>query len=327
MRRRAFLGFLAGTGLTGVRVGRAQTSSQRRIGVLVGLHQTNTEAVRRLNAFREALTMKGWIEDKNIRFEYRYVPDPEFLLKAATELVDGGSELIVAWSTPEVIAAQRATKTIPIVFTAAADPLGSGIIQSMAKPGGNVTGATNFEPTMGTKWLGLLREIVPTTDRIAIITNTHNPAERGMRAAIEEAGRAEGVQITVIPAESVPELDSGFQGFAASANGGFIVVPSITTNALRTRIVEHAARFRVPGVYPFRFFAEEGGLISYGADSIHLAQQCALHVDRILRGERPAELPVHGPTKFDLVINLKTAAALGLSIPVSLLAVADEVIE
>jgi putative ABC transport system substrate-binding protein len=235
--------------------------------------------------------------------------------------------LIVAWSTPEVVAAMAATKTIPIVFFTAADPLRSGIIQSMARPGGNVTGATNFEPAVGSKWVELLHELAPTTTRVAVLTNTENPAEQGMDAAVKDAAAKKGLAAVTLAAQKPDNLKSAIEDFGQAPGGGLIIIPGISSSRAMKLIIDLAAWLHLPAVYPYRFFAETGGLVSYGDDGLELAQRAASHVDQILRGTKPSDIPVEAPTKFELVLNLKAAKQLGLVVPQTLLMVADKVIE
>jgi ABC-type uncharacterized transport system substrate-binding protein len=220
-----------------------------------------------------------------------------------------------------------ATKTIPIVFFTAADPVGSHIIQSLAKPGGNVTGATNFEPAVGSKWVAVLRELAPTTTRVAVLTNTENPAEQGMDAAVRDAAAKKGLAAVTLAAQKPDNLKSAIEDFGQAPGGGLIIIPGISTSSAMKLIIDLAARLHLPAVYPYRFFAETGGLVSYGVDVRELGRRAASHVDQILRGAKPSDIPVEGPTRFELVLNLKAAKQLGLIVPQMLLVAADEVIE
>ena len=244
--------------------------------------------------------------------------------------MNGGCDVIVAWSTPETLAAMSATRAIPIVFLAVADPIGSGIVQSLAKPGGNVTGTTNFEPSLGSKWVDVLRDLAPGTARVAVLTNTANPAERRMQTAVEEAVAKYGMEVAVIAAERPDDLKKALDNFGGTPDGGVVVIPGIATNGSSTLIVDAAARLRLPAVYPFRFFTDAGGLASYGVGALELtrlARRAAAYVDRILHGASPTDLPVEGPTNFELVLNLTTAKRLGLTMSQAVLVAADEVIE
>ena len=302
-------------------------AAERLIGLLVGLPQTNGSAVDRLNVFRGTLSRLGWVEHKNIRFEYRFEPDTKLLSQRATELVERGCELIVAWSTPETVAAMAATKTIPIVFFTVADPLRTHIVQSLAKPGGNVTGATNFEPAVGSKWVAVLRELAPTTARVAVLTDTENPAAQGMEAAVRDAAAKNGLTAVTLAAQKLNNLKSAIEEFALAPGGGLIILPGTATSGAMAVIIDLAARLRIPAIYPYRFFAAAGGLVSYGVDVHELGRRAASHVDKILRGAKPSDIPVEGPTRFELVLNLKAAKQLGLTVPQTLLVAADEVIE
>jgi putative tryptophan/tyrosine transport system substrate-binding protein len=325
MKRREFIGLVGGAAAMGW--SHSAHAAERKVGVLIGLSQTNVSVTSRLGAFREALSGLGWVEGRNIKVEYRFEPDATRLNQFATELVERGCELIVAWSTPEVVAAMAATKTIPIVFFTAADPVRSRIIQSLARPGGNVTGATNFEPAVGSKWVGVLHELAPTTTRVAVLTNTMNSAEQGMDAAVKDAAAKKGLAAVTLAAQKPDNLKSAVEDFGQAPGGGLIIIPSISTSGAIKLILDLAARLHLPAVYPYRFFAETGGLVSYGADYLELARRAASHVDKILSGTKPSDIPVEGPTKFELVLNLKTAKQLGLVVPQTLLVAADEVIE
>jgi putative ABC transport system substrate-binding protein len=302
-------------------------AAERKVGVLIGLPQTNVSVTSRLGAFREALSGLGWVEGRNIKFEYRFEPDTKLLGQRATELVERGCELIVAWSTPETVAAMAATKTIPIVFFTVADPLGSHLIQSLAKPGGNVTGATNFEPAIGSKWVDVLHELAPTTTRVAVLTNTENSAEQGMDAAVKDAAAKKGLAAVTLAAQKPDNLKSAIEDFGQAPGGGLIMIPGISASSAMKLIIDLAARLHLPAVYPYRFFAEAGGLVSYGVDVLELARRAASHVDQILRGKKPSDIPVEGPTKLELVLNLKAAKQLGLVVPQTLLVAADKIIE
>jgi putative tryptophan/tyrosine transport system substrate-binding protein len=302
-------------------------AAEHLIGLLVGLPQTNSSVVDRLDVFRDMLSRLGWVEGRNIKFEYRFEPDATRLSQRATELVERGCELIVAWSTPEVVAAMAATKTIPIVFFGVADPLRSHIVQSLARPGGNVTGATNFEPTVGSKWVDVLHELAPTTTRVAVLTNTENAAEQGMDAAVKDAAAKKGLAAVTLAAQKPDNLKSAIEDLGQTPGGGLIIIPGIATMGAMKLIIDLAAQLHLPAVYPFRFFAEAGGLVSYGVDVLELTRRGASHVDQILRGAKPSDIPVEGPTRFELVLNLKAAKQLGLAVPQTLLVAADEVIE
>jgi putative ABC transport system substrate-binding protein len=325
MRRRQFIGLVGGTWAIGW--SRSAHAAERKMGVLIGLPQTNAAVVNRLGVFREAISGLGWADGRNIKFEYRFEPERMRLNQVATELVELGCELILTWSTPETVAAMAATKTIPIVFFSAADPIGSRIVQSLARPGGNVTGATNFEPAVGSKWIELLREIAPTTKRVAVLTNTENSSEQGMEAAVKGAAANKGLAAVTLAAQKPDNVKSGIEDFGQEPGGGLIIIPGIATAIATKLIVELAARLHLPAVYPYRYFVESGGLVSYGDNGIELPRRAASHVDQILRGKKPSDIPVEGPTKLELVLNLKAAKQLGLVLPQTLLVAADMIIE
>ena len=324
MRRRHLLLAL---GASALGWSRSAHAAERKVGVLIGLPQTDVSVTSRLGGFREALSGLGWVEGRNIKFEYRFEPDATRLNQLATELVESGCELIVAWSTPETVAAMAATKTIPIVFFTVADPLRTHIVQSLAKPGGNVTGATNFEPAVGSKWVGVLRELAPTTARVAVLMDTENPAGQGMEDAVRDAAAKNGLTAITLAAQELNNLKSAIEEFALAPGGGLIILPGTATSGAMAVIIDLATRLRLPAIYPYRFFAEAGGLVSYGVDVLELARRAASHVDQILRGTKPSDIPVEGPTKFQFVLNLKAAKQLGLVVPQTLLVAADEIIE
>jgi putative ABC transport system substrate-binding protein len=334
VKRREFITLLGGAVAAWPLAARAQQSKRMvRIGVLIGFDESDPEGQARLTALQQGLQALGWIDDRNLRIDYRrYVGDPDRIRAAAAELVGLAPDVILAYAPPAVAALQRETRSIPIVFVQVSNPVGAGFVASMARPAGNITGFTSFEWTVGGKWLQTLKEIAPHVTRSAVIFNPDNPAAGGFLGAIEAAVPSLGIQVTpvAVRASVDPEravLERAVDAFGREPNGGMIVLPDFVIITLRQPIVALAARNRLPTVYPFRYFATAGGLISYGVDQIEQSRQAASYVDRILKGEKPADLPVQAPTKFETVINLKTAMALGLEIPPMLLARADEVIE
>ena len=334
MRRREFITLLGGAAAAWpLATGAQQGERMRRIGVLINLAFDDPEIVARLAAFRRGLQELGWTEDRNVRIDVRrYAGDPDRIRAAAAELVGLAPEVILVYGPPGVEALRREARAIPIVFTQVSNPLGAGFVASMARPGGNITGFTNFEFAIGGKWLQTLKEVAPGVTRSAVIFNPDNPGQGGFLGAIEGAATSIGMQVAPIALRdgSDPErtaMERAVEAFARQANGGMIVLPDFATIALRRPIVALAARHRLPAVYPFRYFATTGGLVSYGVDQIEQSRRAASYVDRILKGEKPADLPVQAPVKFELVINLKTAKALGLEVPTTLLARADQVIE
>ena len=334
MKRRAFITLLGGAAAAWPLAARAQPVDRvQRIGVLSVFGESDPEGQDRLAAFRGGLQALGWTDGRNLRIDYRWIAgDPDRLRGAAAELVGLRPDVLVAYTPPAVAALQRETRSIPIVFIQVSNPLGAGFVASMARPGGNITGFTTFELTIGGKWLEALKEIAPRISRAAVILNPNNPSASGFLGAIEAAAPSLAIALAPIVLRDVSDgerssMERGVEAFAREPNGGMIVLPDFAAVALRQPIVTLAAQRRLPTIYPFRYFATLGGLISYGVDQIEQSRQAASYVDRILKGEKPGELPVQAPTKFELVINLKTAKMLGLTVPVTLQARADEVIE
>ena len=310
-------------------VARSQQSERvRRIGVLTPLAKDNPEAQARIAAFLQELQRLGWTDGRNLQVEYRWdTGDPNFNSKAATELVTLSPDVILSTATPALAALQQATRTVPIVFAQVADPVSGGFVVSLAKPGGNITGFTNVDYEISAKWLELLKEIAPHVKRVGVIRDPTVTSGIGQYAAIQSAARGFGVEVSALGGRDAGDVEHTVTEFARGSNGGLISVanPLVVNN--RGLIISLAARHRLPAIYPFRSFVAAGGLISYGADPIEAYRQAAGYVDRILKGEKPADLPVQGATKFELVINLKTAKALGLTVPPSLLSRTSEIIE
>ena len=307
----------------------AQAQQPRRIGVLMAAYsQTDREGQARIGAFLDTFQRLGWADGRNVRIEYRWDAGNAGRIKAsAAELVHSAPDVIVVVSGPALDELQRVTSTIPIVFTQVADAIGSGFIASLARPGGNMTGFQSFEPAMGGKWLGVLKEAAPNLSRVAVLYGSDSAPSVATVRATEAAAPSFGVTVTAVDVQDGSQIERAVAKFADQPGGGLIVVPVPSTVANRALIIMLAARHRLPAIYPFRYFATEGGLISYGADQIDQWRGAAAYVDRILRGEKPSELPVQAPTKYELVINLKTAKALGLNIPPAFPLRADEVIE
>jgi ABC-type uncharacterized transport system substrate-binding protein len=329
MRRRAFILALGGAAAWPLAARAQQTDRVRRIGVLIGNAESDPEGQTRAVALRQDLQKLGWAEGRNIRIDYRWgAGEPDRAQAYAAELVALAPDVIVAHGTPASTAVQRATHGIPVVFVVVVDPVGAGLVQSLAQPGGNITGFATFEPEIGGKWLELLKESSPGLKQVAGILD---PAFRGFAAvwrAIESLAPTFGLRVTsVVHRDVSDDIESAVAAFAQDAGGGLIVLPTAINNISRKRIISLAARHRLPAVYPFGIYATDGGLMSYGFDSLDLFRRGASYVDRILKGEKPADLPVQAPVKYELVINLRTAKTLGLAIPPTLLARADEVIE
>jgi putative tryptophan/tyrosine transport system substrate-binding protein len=328
MRRRAFLGVLGGAAAWPLAARAQQGERMRRIGVLMNLGSDDAEGQARNAAFLQGLQELGWTVGRNVWIEYRWgAGDAELFRRHASELVALAPDVILAGGGAVVPSLLQATRTVPIVFTGTPDPVGAGFVESLARPGGNATGFTPWEFGIGAKWLELLKEIAPGTTRVAVIRDPAIAAGVGMLGAIQSVAPSLGVELRPLGVRDAGEIERAITAFAGSPNGGLIVTGSTLAGVHRDLITMLAAWHRLPAIYFFRYFITGGGLISYGPDSIDPYRQAASYVDRILKGEKPAGLPVQAPTRYELVINLKTAKALGLTVPDSLLARADEVIE
>ena len=326
MRRREFVSLLSGAALIPFAAHAQQNERVRRIGVIGVLAKDDPEAISRVAAFQQALASAGWADGRNLRIDYRWAGgDADRLKKYTTELVALGPDLIVTEGSLAVAPLLQATRSIPIVFTNVVDPVGSGYVASLSHPGGNATGFTQFEYRISGKWFELLREVAPSVSRVAVIRDPRIGPGIGQFAVIQ-AMAPELVELFPVDPLSTAEIEHALTAFARSANGGLIVTSGSTAFA-RDLIIALASRHRLPAIYPFRYFAQSGGLISYGPNSVEPSRGAASYVDRILKGEKPADMPVQAPTKYELVINLKTAKTLGLVISSSLLTRADEVIE
>jgi ABC-type uncharacterized transport system substrate-binding protein len=329
MRRREFIGLLGGAAAWPLAVrGQQAPMPVRRIAVLTILSESDPEAQARVAAFEQTLEQIGWRDGRDIRIDYRFAVNIEQTRVRAAELVRLSPAVIVTNSTPAVTAVRQETGTIPIVFVQVTDPVGSGFVTSLARPGGNVTGFTTSEFPVSGKWIEMLKEIDPRVGRVAFIFNPRTApyAEHFLRE-VSAVPLLFGVEILPSPVVDAAEMERVIDRLAREPNGGLVVLPDVFTTTHRDLIIALVARARLPAIYPFRYFATGGGLMSYGFDTVAVYRQAASYVDRILKGEKPADLPVQAPTKYSLVINLKTAKALGLDIPPTLLARADEVIE
>ena len=304
-----------------------QPDRVRRIGVLMTLAADDPEGQARVAAFRQGLQQLGWTGGHEVQIEIRWATSNIEARKHAAELVALAPDLILATGSPTVAALQQATRSVPIVFVNVADPVGAGFVDGLARPGGNITGFALYEYSMSGKFLELLKEIAPRVTRVAVLRDPAIAAGSGQLGVIQALAPSFGVELTPIGVREPGEIERGISAIAHGPNGGVIVTGSPLAVIHRELIIALAARHRLPAVYFYRFFVREGGLISYGPDSIDPYRRAAGYVDRILKGEKPANLPVQAPTKFELAINLKTAKALGLKIPDRLLALADEVIE
>jgi putative tryptophan/tyrosine transport system substrate-binding protein len=330
MRRRKFIGLLAAVGVTRAAAAYAQQPTRRRrVGVLTGFANTDRDAQSWLAVFREELRKLGWTEGRNIEMEIRSAgADVESMKRFAKELVALQPDLIVTSSTPATAAMLQQTHTIPVIFVLVGDPIGSGFVTSLARPGGNVTGFTPIEGSLGGKWAEILRDIAPRLNRVTLVFNAPTaPFVDRYLNPFRAAAASFGMEAIVGPVNDMSELESLFTTRAREPNSGFVVIPDVFTIGHREEIISLAARWRVPAIYWSRSFTESGGLVSYGPYIPDEYRRAASYVDRILKGAKPSELPVQAPIKFELVINLKTAKALGLDVPLHLQQLADEVIE
>ena len=331
MKRRKFISLLGGAAAWPL-AARAQTPEvTKRIGVLSPYAESDKTFTEHLALFRSALEQFGWSEGRNLRIDYGWAGgDAGRLAPLARELVELRPNALLVRATPAALAASRATRTIPIVFMMVSDPVGDGLVTSIAHPGGNVTGFTNgLEETIGGKWIEILREIAPSVTRFGIMYNPKTAPGGGAYYMRLIKRAADTLRVTTIPIliENADGIEAACQPLAGQADAGLLVVSDTTTAQNRKRIVAVAARLRLPAIYPYRYFTDEGGLISYGVEAGDIHRRAAAYIDRILRGATPEQLPVQAPTKFEMVITLKTAKTLGLTVPDKLLALADEVIE
>jgi putative ABC transport system substrate-binding protein len=328
-KRRNFIALLGGAAAAWPIVARAQqTDRARRIGVLMNVAADDPEAPARIGAISQGLAELGWTIGRNVRIDYRwYAGNADAARKYAAELIALAPDVILASGTLGVTAIQQMNRPVPIVFTVIADPVGAGVVTSLARPEGNATGFMLYEYSLSGKWLELLKQIAPRTTRAAVIREQANASGIAQFGAIQALAPSLGVQVSPINVRNASEIESGIATFARTANGGLIVTGSATNTIHRQLILKLAAQYKLPSIYANRPAAVDGGLISYGADRVDEYRRAAGYVDRILKGEKPADLPVQAPTKYELVVNLKTAKALGLAVPPTLLATADEVIE
>jgi putative tryptophan/tyrosine transport system substrate-binding protein len=328
MRRRAFITLLGGVAGWPLATRAQQRERMRRVGVLMNTVADDAEGQARLIAFGQGLAELGWTDGRNVRIDIRWgAGDAERFRRYAVELVALAPDVILAASGTAVPPLLQATRTLPIVFAQTMDPVGAGFVASLARPGGNATGFTQIEFGMSGKWLELLKQIAPRVTRAAVIRDPSEPAGMGQWGAIQALAPSLGVEVSPVDARDTDDMERSVTAFVGSSNGGIVVTGSAATTVHREKIVSLAARHRLPAVYPYRYHITSGGLISYGPDTIEPYRRAASYVDRILKGEKPADLPVQAPTKYELAINLKTAKALGLDVPPMLLARADEVIE
>jgi ABC-type uncharacterized transport system substrate-binding protein len=330
MKRREFVTLVGGAATWPLTVRAQQPARLRRIGVLVAFTENDLESQALLAAFKKRLTDLGWTDGRNVAIDYKFAgANPEHVRAVAAELVASSPDVIFAASNVSVAPLQKATSVIPIVFAQASDPVGSGFVSSLPRPGGNITGFQGYEPAIGGKWLEVLREIAPAVRRVAVLLNPSISANVAFLHAAEAAAPSFGVTVAAAGVRDAADIERELTAFAQEPNGGVIVTPSPATNTSERRdlITAMAARLRLPVIYPYHLPPESSGLISYTYEPKAQWQGGATYVDRILRGAKPAELPVQAPTKYEMVINLKTAKALGLTVSPTLLARADEVIE
>ena len=327
MRRREFIAALGSVAWWPL-LAHAQQDRVRRIGVLMPYTKDDPEDQQRVAAFQEGLKRSGWIEGRNIQSEYRwYAGDADRARSSARELVGLNPDLILVGAAPGLVALRREARAVPLVFVAVTDPVGLGLVESLARPGGNATGFVQFEYGLSGKWLELLKEIAPRVTRAAILRDPAITAGIGQWGAIQSAAPSLGLEVSPVNVRDAGDIERAIMSFARSSNGSLIVTGSALAAVHRDLIITLAARHKLPAVYFQRQFVTEGGLISYGPDLLDQHRRSAGYVDRILKGEKPSDLPVQAPTKYETVINLKTAKALGLDVPTTVLARADEVIE
>jgi ABC-type uncharacterized transport system substrate-binding protein len=328
LKRREFISLLGGAAAWPLAARAQQGERVRRICVLINLSADDPEGQARVAAFLQGLQEAGWAVGRNVRIDIRWgAGEADRIRRDAAELVALAPDLIFTNTQPTVVALQQATRTVPIVFAGIIDPVGAGLVASLARPGSNTTGFAGFEYGMSVKWLELLREIAPRVTRAAVLRDSVTTVGIGQLAAIQGVAPSFGVELIPLVVRDADEIEPAITAFTRGSNGGLIITTGTLAQAHRDLIITLAARYRLPAVYPFRHFVTGGGLISYGSDTLDLWRRAAGYVDRIIKGEKPADLPVQQPTKVELAINLKTAKALGLELPSTLLARADEVIE
>jgi len=328
VRRRDFIALAGGLTAAWPLAVRAQQDNRvRHIGVFMNLAEGDPDGTHWIAALLKSLDEFGWTEGRNIRVDIRWGVDAEHIQKNAEELVALNPDVFVAATVPAVRALQQATRTVPIIFVAVTDPVALGLIESLARPGGNATGFSTAEIGLSAKWLQVLKEMAPALSRVAVFHNPVNPGGISQFSAIEAAAPSLGVALSIIDVRDKAAIEQAVAAFASAPNGGLLTLRISENVELRDSLVALAAQYRLPAIYPLRVFATDGGLASYGPDVAEEYRQAAGYVDRVLRGEKPANLPVQMASKFQLVINLKTAKSLGLAIPQTILATADEVLE
>ncbi len=328
MRRPEFIMLLSCAAAIWPLAARAQQSERvRRVGVLVGLAENDPEMKERIAGLRQGLEKLGWAEGSNLRIDYRFAPAGAQARLLARELIALQPDVILTQSTPATAAMQQETRTIPIVFAGVADPIGSGFVASLSRPGGNLTGLLQYEEGITGKWLAMLKEIAPNLTRVALVANPRTAAFDYFLQSAKAVAPSLAIDLVPTPVDNAADIERAIKTFAREPNGGLVLPPDTSTVVHRNLIIALAAQHRLPAVYAIRVFVAAGGLMYYGTDFVDLNRQAASYVDRILRGAKPADLPVQTPTKFETVVNRKTAKALGLTVPPGLLIAADEVIE
>jgi len=328
MKRREFITLLGGVATGWPLAARAQQPAMRRIGFLHDYDEQDSDGRVQVAAFREALQQLGWTDGRNVAIDYRSgAADNELLRSYATEIINHQPDVVLTAGATITAAVQRVSRSVPIVFVNASDPVGTGLVTSLARPGGNATGFTHFEFGIGTKWLELLKQIAPTVTRVAVIRDPTARSGGGQLGAIQAVAPSLGVDVRPVDPHNTEDIESVLSGSGSDAKGGLIVTSSRLARLHRELIVALAARYRLPAIYAFRVYVAGGGLSFYGPNATEPYRRAAGYVDRILKGEKPADLPVQAPTKYEFVVNLKTAKALGLTIPPGILAIADEAIE
>jgi putative ABC transport system substrate-binding protein len=328
MKRREFFGLVGGAATWPLAARAQQSERMRRIGVLMNRTATDPEGQARLAAFQQALQQLGWSDDRNIRIDIRWGEDNiDRERKFAAELVALAPDVILASGTVSVTALQPISGTVPVVFAVVTDPVGAGFVDNLARPGGNLTGFMIYEYSLAGKWLELLKQIAPGVTRVVVLRDPTNPSGIAVFAAIRAMASSLGVQVNPVGIHDAGEIERALAALARSGNGGLIVTPNASGSVQRDLIITLAAQYKLPAIYPFRYLATGGGLMSYGTDLVDQFRLAAGYVDRILKGEKPGDLPVQAPTKYQMVINLKTAKALGLNVPNTLIGLADDVIE
>jgi putative ABC transport system substrate-binding protein len=329
MKRREFITLLGSVAMSACPLEAQAQKGVRRIGVLLPFDNESDPQVRQLwPAFTQRLRDLGWVEGRNIQFDLHFTgQDKGRINSGAVQLVKSAPDLIVVWSNPAVAALKQATRTIPVIFAQVSDPVGEGVVDSLARPGGNITGFQNFEVAIGGKWLQLLNEIAPRVRRVAVVYNQNIAANVAFLHAAEAASASLDIKIIAIDLHEAARMENALTELAQEPNGGLIIAPNPLNTKSPELLPKLALRLRLPAIYPFRAFAVNGGLMSYGFDTIEQQQGVASYVDRVLKGEKPTDLPVQAPTKYQLVINLKAAQALGLDVSLQLQQRADELIE